>query len=222
MGWKRARLDAAWPAGWYCNGPKANGYCLEEVRGDSSPWASQVSACLVREALTPSTPSCLFKDVCIPLGRESVSLRNEGKLASIQKIRGLPRPSQNKEQACLLPVMKGLGSLNSGFLPCNAAHCAYRYLSSDSRCIIWLILWLLVLLWAISYPLSLTPETLVFYQHPRNCGRFDCPLTTGEQTQALYSPWHRDIIVMAGMETKEWMCKKFKLFWPWGKILNLE
>lgn len=216
MGWKSARLDAAWPAGWYCYGPKANDYRLEKVRGDNSPWASHVSACLVREAPTAfysklSLQGCLYipqpwKRECLPPEQRKSCLYLEDTVSS----QTLP-----KEQACLLPIIK----LRIPLLQCSSL-CAQ--VSSDSLCIIWLIRWLLVLLWAINSPLSLTPETCVFYQHPRNCGSFDCSLTIREQSQALYSSRHWDRIVTAGMETKEWMGKKSKLFWPWEKILNLK
>lgn len=74
----------------------------------------------------PSVLDFLFKDLCMSncLGRGS--LQKKGRSACCKMMIQIvsPHSSQRKEQACLLPSIKNVGSLSLGFLPLlPCTHC---------------------------------------------------------------------------------------------------
>lgn len=73
----------------------------------------------------------LFKDFCMSnsLGSDSVSLQNKGKVCLQPEEEQIvsPHSSQSKEQVCLLPIIKDVGSPSPVFLPAMY-HCVCRSL----------------------------------------------------------------------------------------------
>lgn len=78
-------------------------------------------------------------------------------------------------------VTRDLSSLSSGFWSLNSTHCVckchvalFPLLQGDG---VWgmLVMWLLLLLWAIIFFPDLEPH--VFYQLPGNCGTLTCELS---------------------------------------------
>lgn len=115
----------------FFGGPLGFGLCWETILHGQLMFLH----ILWTEALSAFVLEHFFEDVCIAnsLGRqrECLTLKERaGSLrryswvwSSIMKIMSL----WSKRMVYLLPVIKDLSSLNSGFLSCNSTHWAYNY-----------------------------------------------------------------------------------------------